>query len=40
MDWECLYQGAAQIELWSGKEAPIEAMRKELLNIISEKEKK
>jgi len=32
-----LYQGAAQIELWSGKEAPIEAMRKELLDIISGK---
>jgi len=32
-----LYQGAAQIELWSGKEAPVEAMRKELLDIISGK---
>ncbi|HCS74945.1 MAG TPA: shikimate dehydrogenase [Clostridiales bacterium] len=32
-----LYQGAEQIELWSGKSAPIEAMRKELMNIISEK---
>ena len=34
-----LYQGAAQIELWSGMEAPIDAMRQELLDIISEKEK-
>jgi len=33
-----LYQGAKQIELWSGKEAPIEAMRSELLTILSEKE--
>ncbi|MBP2026502.1 shikimate dehydrogenase [Acetoanaerobium pronyense] len=33
-----LYQGAQQIELWSGKEAPIEAMRSELLTILSEKE--
>jgi shikimate dehydrogenase len=35
-----LYQGAAQIELWSGKEAPIEAMRQELLDILSGKEEK
>lgn len=35
-----LYQGAEQIELWSGKKAPVEAMRQELLNIIAEKEKK
>jgi shikimate dehydrogenase len=34
-----LYQGAAQIELWSGMEAPIDAMRQKLLDIISEKEK-
>ncbi len=32
-----LYQGAAQIELWTGKKAPIEAMRKELLDIIAGK---
>lgn len=32
-----LYQGAAQIELWSGKQAPVEAMRKELLDILAEK---
>lgn len=31
-----LYQGAAQIELWTGQKAPIEAMRQELLDIISE----
>lgn len=31
-----LYQGVAQVELWSGKKAPVEAMRKELLNILSE----
>ena len=32
-----LYQGAAQIELWTGKEAPVEAMRQTLLDIISGK---
>lgn len=32
-----LYQGAAQIELWTGKKAPVEAMRKELLDIIGGK---
>lgn len=32
-----LYQGAAQIEYWTGKEAPIEAMRQKLLDIISGK---
>ncbi|MDD2981238.1 MAG: shikimate dehydrogenase [Hespellia sp.] len=32
-----LYQGAAQIELWTGKEPPIEAMRQKLLDIISGK---
>lgn len=32
-----LYQGAEQIELWSGKAAPVEAMRKELMDILSGK---
>lgn len=32
-----LYQGAEQIELWSGKAAPIEVMRQELMDILSEK---
>ena len=32
-----LYQGAAQIELWTGKKAPVEAMRQELLDIIAGK---
>lgn len=32
-----LYQGAAQIELWTGKKAPVEAMREELLAILAEK---
>lgn len=31
-----LYQGAAQIELWTGKKAPVAAMRKELLAILAE----
>lgn len=31
-----LYQGVAQVELWSGKEAPVDAMRQELINIIAE----
>lgn len=31
-----LYQGSAQIELWTGKKAPVEAMRQELLTIVSE----
>lgn len=31
-----LYQGAAQIELWTGQEAPIDAMREELLQILRE----
>jgi len=35
-----LYQGAAQIELWSGKEAPVEAMRQELLDILAGKPEK
>lgn len=33
-----LYQGAAQIELWTGQKAPIEAMRQELLDILKESE--
>lgn len=32
-----LYQGVAQVELWSGKKAPVEAMRQELMNILAEK---
>lgn len=32
-----LYQGVAQVELWTGEKAPVEAMRKELLDILSEK---
>lgn len=31
-----LYQGAAQIELWTGEKAPVDAMRKELLAILAE----
>lgn len=31
-----LYQGAAQIKLWTGNDAPLEVMRKELLAILSE----
>lgn len=31
-----LYQGAAQIELWTGKKAPVEVMRQELLKIVAE----
>ena len=34
-----LYQGAAQIELWTGGKAPVEAMRQELLNILAEQNK-
>lgn len=29
----CLYQGVAQIEIWTGKRAPVEAMRQELMDI-------
>jgi len=32
-----LYQGVAQIELWAGGGAPVEAMRQELLDILAEK---
>lgn len=32
-----LYQGVAQIELWTGKKAPVEAMRQELLDILAGK---
>lgn len=32
-----LYQGVAQIELWSGEKAPVEAMRQELMRIVEEK---
>ena len=35
-----LYQGVAQIELWTGKEAPVEAMRQELLTILEENAKR
>lgn len=31
-----LYQGAAQIELWTGKKAPVDVMRQELLDIVAE----
>jgi shikimate dehydrogenase len=31
-----LYQGAAQIELWTGKKAPVDAMRQELLKILKQ----
>ncbi len=30
-----LYQGAAQIELWTGQEAPVDAMRQQLLDVIA-----
>lgn len=33
-----LYQGVAQIELWTGKKAPVEAMRQELLDILAEED--
>lgn len=32
-----LYQGAAQIQLWTGKKAPVDVMRQELLDILAEK---
>ncbi|WP_169007943.1 shikimate dehydrogenase family protein [Faecalispora jeddahensis] len=31
-----LYQGVAQIELWSRQKAPVEAMRRELMQIVEE----
>ena len=31
-----LYQGVAQIELWTGKEAPVDVMRQELQTILKE----
>lgn len=34
-----LYQGAAQIELWTGQKAPVDEMRQELLDIIFRDEK-
>ncbi len=34
-----LYQGAAQIELWTEKEAPVEVMRNELNHIMEERKK-
>lgn len=34
-----LYQGVAQIELWSGKAAPVDTMREELKRIVQEKAK-
>lgn len=34
-----VYQGAEQIELWSGQAAPIDEMKQNLLNIISKKNK-
>ena len=33
-----LYQGVAQIEIWTGKPAPVEAMRQELIRITEEKQ--
>lgn len=32
-----LYQGVIQIELWTGEKAPVEAMRKELIDILAER---
>lgn len=34
--WMSLYQGVAQIELWTGKTPPVEAMRQELMDILAE----
>ena len=33
-----LYQGVAQIELWSGQKAPVEVMRQELMRIVEDQE--
>ena len=35
-----LYQGTAQIELWTGKKAPVDVMRNELLTILAEQNQK
>lgn len=35
-----LYQGAAQIEIWTGKEAPVKVMHQELMDILDGKEEK
>jgi len=35
-----LYQGAAQIEIWTGKEAPVSVMHQELMDILDGKEEK
>ncbi len=36
--WHVPISRAEQIELWSGQAAPIEAMRKELLAILSHRD--
>ena len=33
-----LYQGIVQIELWTGQDAPVEVMRRELMDILAEGE--
>jgi len=35
-----LYQGAAQIRIWTGQDAPIDAMRQELLSILAEQQER
>ena len=35
-----MFQGAAQIELWTGQKAPLDVMRKELKEIIREENEK
>lgn len=35
-----LYQGAAQIEIWTGKDAPVSVMHQELMDILDGKEEK
>ncbi len=32
-----LYQGVAQIKLWSGQDAPVDVMRQELMDILAGK---